>query len=74
MLGVVQGEPVPKDAPPAAAAYQFKVPALAVADKLTVPVPHRSPGVEPVTVGTVLMVAVTAVLAADVHPPSTTSA
>ena len=43
--------PVPKEAPPVEAAYQLMVPALAVAAKPTVPVPHREAGVLPVIVG-----------------------
>jgi hypothetical protein len=41
MLGVVNDVPVPKLVPPVAAAYQLMVPALAVAPKVTVPVPQR---------------------------------
>ena len=43
-------------------------PALAVADRFTVPVPQREPLVTVDTVGTVFTVAVTAVLVADTHP------
>jgi hypothetical protein len=46
------------------------VPALAVAPKATVPVPHRLAGVEAVIVGaTTLTVAITAVLVAVIHVP-----
>ena len=55
MLGVVKLIPVPKLAPPVAAAYQFMVPALATAPKVTVPVPHLDAGVELVIVGTVFI-------------------
>ncbi len=41
MDGVVKLVPVPKLDPPVKAAYQFKVPELAVAPNVTVPVPHR---------------------------------
>jgi hypothetical protein len=51
MLGVVKLVPVPRNVPPVAAAYQFIVPALAVAPRMTVPVPHLDPGVVPVMVG-----------------------
>ncbi len=69
ILGVVNDVPVPKDTPPEDAAYQFMVPALAVAPKATVPVPHLEAGVVPLIVGIAFTVAVTAVLDAVVHPP-----
>ncbi len=68
MEGVVKLLPVPNDDPPVEAAYQFMVPAEAVAPKLTVPVPHLDTGVEPVIVGMALIVAVTAVRDAVVQP------
>jgi hypothetical protein len=68
MLGVVKLVPVPRDVPPVEVAYQLIVPALAVAPRLTVPVPHLEPGVVSVIVGIVLTVAVTAVLVAVVQP------
>ena len=68
MLGVVNEVPVPSDVPPVAAAYQFKVPALAVAPMVTVPVPHIDAGVVAVTVGMAFTVAMTAVLVAVVQP------
>jgi hypothetical protein len=68
ILGVVNDVPVPNDAPPVTAAYQFNVPALAVAPKVTVPVPHTEPGVVPDTVGKALTVATTALLVAVVQP------
>ena len=43
--------PVPKRLPPVDASYQFMVPALAVAPRLTVPVPQRDAGVVPDIVG-----------------------
>lgn len=60
--------PEPSDVPPLDAAYQLTVPALAVAARVTVPVPHLDPGVVPVIVGAVFTEAVTAVLMAVVHP------
>jgi hypothetical protein len=69
MLGVVNEVPVPRLAPPVAAAYQLMVPADAVAPRVTVPVPHTLPGVLDVIDGMVFTVAITAVLAAVVHPP-----
>ena len=68
MLGVVNDVPVPNEEPPVAAAYQFIVPAEAVAPKVTVPVPHREPSVVPVIVGIVFIVAVTAALPPN-NPP-----
>ena len=47
---------MPKLAPPLDAAYQFIVPALAVAPKTTVPVPHLEPGVVVEIVGVELTV------------------
>ena len=58
MLGVVKLVPVPSDAPPVEAAYQLIVPALAVAPRITVPVPHLDPGVVPVIAGIALTVKV----------------
>ena len=68
MEGVVKDVPVPNEVPPVEAAYQFTVPAEAVAAKATVPEPQREAGVVPVIVGRALTVAVTAVLEAVVHP------
>ena len=51
ILGVVNDVPLPKLVPPVAALYQFNVPALAVAPKVTVPVEHLAAGVVPDTVG-----------------------
>ena len=53
MDGVVKLVPVPNDVPPEDAAYQFMVPELAVAPKITVPESHREPGVVPVMTGEV---------------------
>ena len=58
MLGVVNDVPVPKLAPPVAAAYQLMVPALAVAPKVTVPVPQRLAAVLAVMVGVAFTVTV----------------
>ena len=49
------------------------VPALALAPKVTVPVPQFDPGVVEDMVGIVLIVAVTDVLLAVVHPPNVAS-
>lgn len=68
MLGVVYEVPVPSEAPPDTAAYQFIVPADAVAPKVTVPVPQLEPGVVPVIVGPAVTVAATAVLGLDMQP------
>jgi len=43
--GVVKVVPVPSEEPPVGAAYQLIVPAEAVADSVTGPVPQRLPGV-----------------------------
>ena len=74
ILGVVKLVPVPRLDPPLDAAYQFIVPALAVAPMDTVPVPQVLPGVVPVIVGIALTVATTAVLLAVVHPFEVASA
>ena len=68
ILGVVNDVPVPNDEPPVTATNQFNVPALAVAPKVTVPVPQTEPGVVPDTVGNALTVATTALLVAVVQP------
>ena len=73
MLGVVYDTPVPNDEPPVRPAYQLIVPALAVAPNITVPGPHRDPGVVVAMVGMALTVARTAVLAPVVHPLSVAS-
>jgi hypothetical protein len=65
MLGVVNDVPVPKLAPPVAAAYQLMVPALAVAPNVTVPAPQRLAGVVAVTVGAFTVTA----LVVAVQPP-----
>ena len=60
--------PVPSEVPPVEALYQLMVPALAVAPKVTVPVPHRDEGVVPDIVGIGLTVAVIAVRLPVVQP------
>ena len=61
--------PVANEVPPVDAEYQLTVPALALAPKVTVPVPHLELGVVEEIVGAAaLIVAVTAVLLAVVHP------
>ena len=65
--------PVASDVPPLDAEYQLIVPALALAPNVTVPVPQFEPGVVDEMVGMVLIVAVTAVLLAVVHPPDVAS-
>lgn len=60
--GVVNEVPVPNEVPPVAAAYQFMVPALAVAPNTTVPASHREPGEVVKILGVVFTVANTAVL------------
>ena len=68
ILGVVKDVPVPKDEPPVDAAYQFNVPALAVAPNITVPVSQRASGVVPITVGVVSTVACIDVLDGPLQP------
>ena len=59
--------PVPSSVPPIAASYHFTVPALGLAVKVTVPVPHLATSL-PEIVGTGFTVAVTAVLVLAVQP------
>ena len=73
MFGVVNEVPVPKEDPPEAAAYQFKVPALALAPSTTVPASHREAGVVELIVGVVLTVAITELLV-EIQAPLTASA
>ena len=65
---VVNELPVPKLVPPVAVAYQFSVPAVALAERVTVPASQRLAGVVPVMTGMTLTVAVTGVRA-DVQLP-----
>ena len=67
--GVVYEFPVATAEPPVLAVYQFTVPALAVAPRLTAPLPHSEAGVVEVMVGIDFTVAVIAVLVVEVHPP-----
>ena len=61
--------PVVSAVPPVAAAYQSMVcPAPGVAEIVTVPVPHRDAGVPAGAAGSVLTVAVTAVLVDEIQP------
>jgi hypothetical protein len=60
---------VTRDEPPVLAKYQFIVPALAVAPKITVPVPHLEAGAVPEIVGIVFTLAATEDLVVVVHPP-----
>ena len=75
MLGVVKLVPDPKLGPPDAAAYQFMVavPELEVAPKITMPGPHRSPGVVLAIVGISVTVAITAVRGDELQPFSVVS-
>ncbi len=70
--GVVNVVPVPKTAPPVDSAYQLIVPALAVADKSSVPEPHLLDPVTLVIVGGDEILAVTAVRVEEVQVPATT--
>jgi hypothetical protein len=70
MLGVVKLVPVCRELPPEAAEYQLIVPALAVAPRVTVPVPHLEAGVVPVIVGTGVTVTATCEFA-DENPSLT---
>jgi hypothetical protein len=67
MEGVVKDVPVPNEVPPDGAAYQFRVPPLAVAPRVRVPASHLEAGV----VEFIIVAPMTAVIAirADVHPP-----
>lgn len=68
ILGVGNDNPEPMAVPPVAALYQFIVPALGVADKVTDPSLHLIPGVTDDTVGIVFMVTVIGVLTVVAHP------
>ena len=61
--------PVYNDAPPVDAEYQRTVASsLAIAFKITVPVPHLALGVVPVIVGSAFTVAITAVREDEIQP------
>ena len=70
MLGVVKlVDPLNSNVPPVDASYQSTVvPAALDADIVTVPVPHLELAVPVGAAGTVLTVATTAVLVADIQP------
>lgn len=63
ILGVVKTVPVPTKFPNVGASYQFNVPALALAPKVTLPASQRLFGDVDVILGVTFTVAVTAVLA-----------
>ncbi len=65
--GVLNAVPEPKLDPPDAELNQFKVPALADANKVTTPASQRDPRVVLVIVGVIFTVAIMAVLD-DTHP------
>jgi hypothetical protein len=67
----VKEVPLPKLVPPLKTEYQFSVPALAVACKVTVPAPQVEPGVVEVTDGIELTVKtpLTLVVPFQVPPP-----
>ena len=73
MLGVVYEVPACNDDPPVDAAYQFTIPALAVAPRFTVPASHTEPGVVPDIDGVVFTVATTAVLDVETQLPKVAS-
>ena len=58
ILGVVYDVPVAKAVPPVDAAHQLIVPALAVAERASVPEPQTEAGVVPVIVGNAVTVIV----------------
>ena len=66
---MVNVNPVPRDNPPVGFAYQFMVPALADAPRVTVPDPQIASGAVPEIEGNVFIVAIIAVLVAVVHNP-----
>lgn len=67
ILGVVYEVPVAKAVPPVDAAHQLIVPALAVAERASVPEPQTDAGVVPVIVGNAVTVIVP-VAVADPQP------
>ena len=73
MEGVVKEVPLPRIDPPLAAAYQLRVPAEAVAPRLTVPVPQREAGLVAVTVGMLFIVARTEVREVETQPEAATT-
>ena len=65
---MINAVPVPNEDPPVEAAYQFNIPALAVACKVIVPLPQIESEVVEATEGIVFTLASTAVLEAVVQP------
>jgi hypothetical protein len=61
-IGVVNVFPLAIEVPPVALLYQVIVPEEAVACNVTVPLPHLTAGMTPVTAGVAVTVAVMAVL------------
>jgi hypothetical protein len=72
IVGVVKAVPVPREVPPDETAYQFKIPAVAVAPRTNAPVPQRESGVVELITGVIFTVATTAVLG-EVQLPLETS-
>jgi hypothetical protein len=68
MLGVINAGSVPNEVPPVDALYQLIVPALAVAARVTEPVPQREAGVVLVIVGMELTVILYIDGVVAVHP------
>jgi len=68
ILGVRYVDPKPRDTPPTESEYQLIIPALELAPKVTIPVPQFELSVTDEILGSVLIVAVTALLLAVVHP------
>ena len=71
-LGVVNEVPVPNDVPPVAVAYQFNVPALAVAPKVTVPLEQRLLLVTEPTLGIAFTVTLIAAVVSVAQTPDVT--
>ena len=69
-MGVIKLAPVAIDEPPNCTVYHLIVPADAVAPKVTVPILHLAPSAVDVTLGCTPfpILAITAVLVAEVHP------
>ena len=60
--GVINVVPEPRDVPPVDAANQSRVPALAVAPRVTLPESQRAAGVVEVTTGVIVTVATIGIL------------
>ena len=67
-MGVLKEFPVVSKVPPIESLYQYTIPLLAVAPKVTEPDPHKDAGVTAVMVGDGLIVAFAGVLKLLVHP------